>query len=224
MTTKNNKLPLFVPSDFDATVGTFFDGFSKILVAIAVLSGTLCISSDVIFGTMMPGIGLGVLLLNGFFWYDARREAKKRNQPGLVAVPAGLQAGRIFIWLFSIMVPVYVSTGDAMLAFKTEVQAEFEKILSAKIENNLSDAALGKLIHAVVSDEDVKNYAVEVSEVNDSLKAELAEEIKNGLEIRPTKGVRAGFRLAAKDGSGYFDCSDDEIMQMLMPYFRDLDF
>ena len=111
---------------------------------------------------------------------------------------------------------------DAMLAFKTEVQAEFEKILSAKIENNLSDAALGKLIHAVVSDEDVKNYAV--SEVNDSLKAELAEEIKNGLEIRPTKGVRAGFRLAAKDGSGYFDCSDDEIMQMLMPYFRDLDF
>ena len=105
---------------------------------------------------------------------------------------------------------------DAMLAFKTEVQTEFE--------NNLSDAALGKLIHAVVSDEDVKNYAVEVSEVNDSLKAELAEEIKNGLEIRPTKGVRAGFRLAAKDGSGYFDCSDDEIMQMLMPYFRDLDF
>ena len=38
---------------------------------------------------------------------------------------------------------------DAMLAFKTEVQAEFEKILSAKIENNLSDAALGKLIHAL---------------------------------------------------------------------------
>ena len=113
---------------------------------------------------------------------------------------------------------------DAMLAFKTEVRAEFEKILSAKIENNLSDAALGKLIHAVVADEDVQNYAVEVSEVNDSLKAELAEEIRNGLEIKPTKGVRAGFRLAAKDGSGYFDCSDDEIMQMLMPYFRNLDF
>ena len=125
MTTKNNKLPLFVPSDFDATVGTFFDGFSKILVAIAVLSGTLCISSDVIFGTMMPGIGLGVLLLNGFFWYDARREAKKRNQPGLAPVPAGLQAGRIFIWLFSIMVPVYVSTGDAMLAFNVGVFANF---------------------------------------------------------------------------------------------------
>ena len=113
---------------------------------------------------------------------------------------------------------------DAMLAFKNEVQAEFEKILSAKIKNNLSDAALGKLIQAVVADEDVQNYSVEVAEVSDSLKAELAEEIKNGLEINPTKSVRAGFRLAAKDGSGYFDCSDEEIMQMLMPYFRNLDF
>ena len=113
---------------------------------------------------------------------------------------------------------------DAMLAFKNEVQAEFEKILSAKIKNNLSDAALGKLIQAVVAEEDVQNYSVEVAEVSDSLKAELAEEIKNGLEIKPTKSVRAGFRLAAKDGSGYFDCSDEEIMQMLMPYFRNLDF
>ena len=113
---------------------------------------------------------------------------------------------------------------DAMLAFKNEVQAEFEKILSAKIKNNLSDAALGKLIQAVVADEDVQNYSVEVAEVSDSLKAELAEEIKNGLEIKPTKSVRAGFRLAAKDGSGYFDCSDEEIMQMLMPYFSNLDF
>ena len=113
---------------------------------------------------------------------------------------------------------------DAMLAFKNEVQAEFEKILSAKIKNNLSDAALGKLIQAVVADEDVQNYSVEVAEVSDSLKAELAEEIKNGLEIKPTRSVRAGFRLTARDGSGYFDCSDEEIMQMLMPYFRNLDF
>ena len=113
---------------------------------------------------------------------------------------------------------------DAMLAFKTEVKAEFEKILSAKIKDNLSGAALGKLIHAVVVGEDVQNYSAEVSEVSDSLKSELAEEIKNGLEIKPTKGVQAGFRLAAKDGSGYFDCSDEEIMQMLMPYFRNLDF
>ena len=146
---------------------------------------------------------------------DAKAEAKNiqetsEKEINILKESAALSAGQ--------------AKRDAMLAFKNEVQAEFEKILSAKIKNNLSDAALGKLIQAVVADEDVQNYSVEVAEVSDSLKAELAEEIKNGLEIKPTKSVRAGFRLAAKDGSGYFDCSDEEIMQMLMPYFRNLDF
>ena len=113
---------------------------------------------------------------------------------------------------------------DAMLTFKAEVKAEFEKILAAKVKENLSDAALGKLIKAVVTEEDMKDYSVEVAEVSDSLKAELADRIQNGLEIKAAKRVRTGFRLSAKDGSGYFECTDDEIMQMLMPYFRDLDF
>ena len=113
---------------------------------------------------------------------------------------------------------------DAVLAFKTEIQGEFEKILAADIRKELSGAGLGKLIRAVVSGENVADYAAEVSEVSDTLKQELAEEIKKGLEIRPTKGVQQGFRLAAKDGSGYFDCSDEGIMEMLMPYFRDLEF
>ena len=33
---------------------------------------------------------------------------------------------------------------------------------------------------------------------------------------------RAGFRLAAKDGSGFFDCTDEEISKILMPFFRDI--
>ena len=113
---------------------------------------------------------------------------------------------------------------DAVLAFKTEIQGEFEKILSADISKALTGDGLGKLIRAAVAGENVADYAAEVSEVSDALKAELAEEIKKGLEIRPTKNVQHGFRLAAKDGSGYFDVSDEGIMEMLMPYFRDLDF
>ena len=113
---------------------------------------------------------------------------------------------------------------DAVLAFKTEIQGEFEKILAADIRKELSGEGLGKLIRAAVAGENVADYAAEVSEVGDALKAELAKEIKDGLEIRPAKDVQQGFRLASKDGSGYFDCSDEGIMEMLMPYFRDLDF
>lgn len=112
---------------------------------------------------------------------------------------------------------------DALLAFKEEVYAVYEKILSQKVKATLSGETLGKLIRAALEGEDISAYTAEVAEVSDALKAELAAEIKSGLTIRPVKGVQAGFRLAANDGSGYFDCSDDEIMEMLMPYFRNLD-
>lgn len=57
--------------------------------------------------------------------------------------------------------------------------------------------------------------------MTEGLRQELAQELKAGLEIRPSKKVGAGFRLAAKDGSGYFDCSEQEIANMLTPFFRD---
>lgn len=111
---------------------------------------------------------------------------------------------------------------DAVLAFRQEIQTEFEKILAADVHKALDQQALAVLIRAAVQGEDVSAYSVEIGQVTDSIRQELAQELKNGLEIRPSKKVGAGFRLAAKDGTGYFDCSDEEIAQMLMPFFRDM--
>ena len=111
---------------------------------------------------------------------------------------------------------------DAVLAFRQEVQQEFEKILAADVGKALDQQTLARLIQAAVQGEDVSGYAVEVGQVTDGIRQQLAQELKNGLELRPSKKVGAGFRLAAKDGSGYFDCSDQEIAEMLMPFFRDM--
>ena len=110
---------------------------------------------------------------------------------------------------------------DAVLAFRQEIQKEYEKLLAADVGKALDQQALVKLIQAAVQGEDVAAYTVEVGQVTNGLRQELAQELKAGLEIRPSKKVGAGFRLAAKDGSGYFDCSEQEIADMLMPFFRD---
>ena len=110
---------------------------------------------------------------------------------------------------------------DAVLAFRQEVQKEFEKLLAADVGKALDQQALAKLIQAALQGEDVSAYTVEVGQVTDGIRQELAQELKAGLEIRPSKKVGAGFRLAAKDDSGYFDCSEQEIADMLMPFFRD---
>lgn len=119
------KIPLFKKSDLDASIGVFFDGFSKVIVSVAILMGTFKLDSKVVFGTMMPGLLMSILILNGGLWLLYRHLAKKRGDAGLTAIPAGVQAGRMFIWLFSIMLPVFNATGDAMLAFKVGVLAHF---------------------------------------------------------------------------------------------------
>lgn len=119
------RIPLFKKADLDATIGVFFDGFSKVIVALSVLVGTFGLDASTVFGTMMPGLLVTVIVLNGGMWVYYRHVAKQRGDANLTAIPAGLQAGRMFIWLFSIMLPVYQATGDAMLAFKVGVLAHF---------------------------------------------------------------------------------------------------
>ena len=75
---------------------------------------------------------------------------------------------------------------------------------------------------AALQGEDASAYAAEVASVTDALKSELAGELKAGLELRLSKKVRTGFRLCTKDGSGYIDCSDEELAEQLAPFFREL--
>ena len=85
-------IPFFKKADLDASIGVFFDGFSKVIVAIAILAGTFGLDGGTIFGTMMPGVFLTVVILNGGLWLYYRKIAAYRGDPDLTAIPAGLQA------------------------------------------------------------------------------------------------------------------------------------
>lgn len=113
---------------------------------------------------------------------------------------------------------------DAELSFKKEVENQVKKILKDSVRKSMDDASLAKLIAAVVSDQDVSKLSAEVASVSESLKGLLADMLSKGLEIKPVKGISAGFRISSKDGSGFFDCTDEEIAQMLAPFVGELKF
>ena len=108
---------------------------------------------------------------------------------------------------------------DAILAFKRAVQAQLQQILTDSTKKALDYRTLAKLIIAAMGDEDPADYMVEVAKITDGLKNELADQLRTGLEIKINPKIHAGFHLVVKDGSGYLDCSDEEITQMLMPFF-----
>ena len=153
---------------------------------------------------------------------DARSEADKLR--------ADAQA-EIGVFKASAQLSAEQAKRDAVLAFRQEIGAELTKLLAQDTHKALDDKALAALITAALQGEDASAYAAEVASVTDALKSELAGELKAGvgprgpqklLELRLSKKVRTGFRLCAKDGSGYIDCSDEELAEQLAPFFREL--
>lgn len=111
---------------------------------------------------------------------------------------------------------------DALLCFRKAVQTELAALLADGIARAVDDRTLAKLILAAVQGEDPARYVAEAQEVTAELKGALAEKIKAGLELRVNDRIRTGFRLVWKDGSGYLDCSDEELTELLKPFFPDL--
>ncbi|MCF0237475.1 MAG: V-type ATP synthase subunit E [Sphaerochaetaceae bacterium] len=121
----------------------------------------------------------------------------------------------------SAKVGVQQASRDVMLSLRQELDNQFSRILGSNLKAVLKEEALVTLISAVVSDKDISSFKVELKEVSEGIKAQLAKEIKEGLEIIPSKNVTSGFRFVEKDGSGYFDFSDETLSNILKPFLSD---
>ncbi len=110
---------------------------------------------------------------------------------------------------------------DAVLSVKKELEQMLERIMAEKVAKDLSEKSLAALIAAAIGEDDPAKYTVEIDEAKAAFKATLAKQIEKGLEIRPVKGM-SGMKLSCKDGSGFYDFSDDEIAALLKPFLGDM--
>lgn len=120
---KNTSFRFWGRGDIEASIGLFFDSFSKIIISISLMLTVIKIPPEVVFGRIVPGIGLS--LFCGSLWYvwEAYRLYKKENRSDITAQPFG--SGLSTVWLFLIMIPVYSQTGDALLAWQVGLAATF---------------------------------------------------------------------------------------------------
>ena len=109
--------------DIDATIGIFFDGFSKILSATGIMLFVFGMPADIVLGKIVPGVGLAIFAGNLWYFYEARALAKKEQRQDVTAQPFGIGASQLTGWLYLIMGPVYWQTGDGELAFQVGLAA-----------------------------------------------------------------------------------------------------
>jgi len=123
---------------------------------------------------------------------------------------------------------------DLILTVKGEIRSIFDRLLEKEVRGVLNVELLSNVVLAAVKnipeqekDEiDVLIPAELSSKVEPALIAKLKAEIASGIEIKPFKELDAGFRIAMKDGSAFYNFSDKEIAAMLGRYLnpRFLDF
>jgi AGZA family xanthine/uracil permease-like MFS transporter len=106
------KPALWVPSDWNA----FFGFGTNILVNMLVLTGllrfVLKMPDSLVFGRILPALGLMMCLSTFYYAWLAYRLAQKTGRDDVCALPSGVSVPHMFVVTFVIMLPITLKTGD----------------------------------------------------------------------------------------------------------------
>jgi adenine/guanine/hypoxanthine permease len=105
---------LWTSGDWNA----FFGFGTNILVNMLVLTGllrfVLKMPDSLVFGRILPALGLMLCLSTFYYAFLAYRLAQKTGRTDVCALPSGVSVPHMFIVTFVIMLPVTLKTGDPM--------------------------------------------------------------------------------------------------------------
>ncbi|WP_027571097.1 hypothetical protein [Bradyrhizobium sp. WSM1743] len=112
--TSEFKPALWTSGDWNA----FFGFGTNILVNMLVLTGllrfVLKMPDSLVFGRILPALGLMMCLSTFYYAYLAYRLAQKTGRNDVCALPSGVSVPHMFIVTFVIMLPITLKTGDPL--------------------------------------------------------------------------------------------------------------
>jgi AGZA family xanthine/uracil permease-like MFS transporter len=105
---------LWTPGDWNA----FFGFGTNILVNMLVLTGllrfVLKMPDSLVFGRILPALGLMMCLSTFYYAWLAYRLAQRTGRSDVCALPSGVSVPHMFIVTFVIMLPITIKTGDPL--------------------------------------------------------------------------------------------------------------
>src|SRR2546430_3782703 len=105
---------LWTPGDWNA----FFGFGTNILVNMLVLTGLLRfvleMPDSIVFGRILPALGLMMCLSTFYYAFLAYRLAQKTGRDDVCALPSGVSVPHMFVVTFVIMLPIAIKTGDPL--------------------------------------------------------------------------------------------------------------
>jgi len=113
-TTTTFEPKIWTPGDWNA----FFGFGTNILVNMLVLTGllrfVLKMPDAIVFGRILPALGLMMCLSTMYYAWLAYRLAKQTGRTDVCALPSGVSVPHMFVVTFVIMLPITIKTGDPL--------------------------------------------------------------------------------------------------------------
>ncbi|MET0241052.1 MAG: hypothetical protein ABW184_14265 [Sphingobium sp.] len=110
-------VPWWTPGDWNA----FFGFGTNILVNVLVLTGllrfVLKLPDDIIFGRILPAVGLMLFLSTVYYAWLGYKLATKEGRTDVCALPSGISVPHMFVVVFVVMLPILISTGNPVEAW-----------------------------------------------------------------------------------------------------------
>jgi V/A-type H+-transporting ATPase subunit E len=112
-----------------------------------------------------------------------------------------------------------------LIAFKEQVQTIVSAIVAKSVEQRFDAELMGKaIVTSVQALSKAEGIEVHLSEkdaaaMKGAVLSELSKKLP-GTEIKPSKSVRAGFRIVEKNGAAYYDYSAEAVADMLSAYLN----
>lgn len=106
------KIPLFKSGDIGGIVYMFAGNIGNFILVAATLLG-FGWSKELVFGKVIPGISLGLMVQGLYYAWMAYRLAKKERRTDVCALPSGLSTPAVFVFLYGVIMPLQHGLGLA---------------------------------------------------------------------------------------------------------------
>ncbi|RYX93083.1 MAG: regulator [Bradyrhizobiaceae bacterium] len=113
-TTPGFKPALWTPGDWNALFGFGTNILVNMLVLTGLLRFVLKMPDSLVFGRILPALGLMMCLSTMYYAWLAYRLAQKTGRSDVCALPSGVSVPHMFIVTFVIMLPITIKTGDPL--------------------------------------------------------------------------------------------------------------
>ena len=100
-------MQLFSRHDVSGFWALFADNLANMVIVSGLCLYVFHIPQSVVFGRILPGLGVALLVGLSFYAWLAMRLSRQEHRDDVTALPYGISTPVLFIYLFGVMMPVY---------------------------------------------------------------------------------------------------------------------